>query len=88
MELTGGKGADYAIEAAGRVQTMEAAIAAVRAPGGTAVLAGNLPAGERIRLDPFDLIRGKRILGTWGEKRIQTEIFPPMQPFIKLESCP
>lgn len=66
MELTGGKGADYAIEAAGRVQTMEAAIAAVRAPGGTAVLAGNLPAGERIRLDPFDLIRGKRILGTWG----------------------
>lgn len=66
LELTGGKGVDYAIEAAGRKQTMEAAIASVRAPGGVAVLAGNLPVGERISLDPFDLIRGKRLLGTWG----------------------
>ncbi|MEG4392871.1 zinc-binding dehydrogenase [Microcoleus sp. BROC3] len=65
-ELTGGKGVDYAIEAAGRRQTMEMAIASVCAPGGLAVLAGNLPAGERISLDPFDLIRGKRVLGTWG----------------------
>jgi S-(hydroxymethyl)glutathione dehydrogenase/alcohol dehydrogenase len=25
-----------------------------------------LPHGERISLDPFDLIKGKRIIGTWG----------------------
>ncbi len=66
MEITGGKGVDFAIEAAGLKQTMEAAMASVRAPGGLAVLAGNLPAGERISLDPFDLIKGKRIVGTWG----------------------
>jgi S-(hydroxymethyl)glutathione dehydrogenase/alcohol dehydrogenase len=30
------------------------------------VLAGNLPHGERINLNPFDLIKGKRIIGTWG----------------------
>lgn len=65
-ELTGGKGVDYAIEAAGRQQTMEAAIASIRAPGGLAVLAGNLPVGEKISLDPFDLIRGKKVIGTWG----------------------
>jgi S-(hydroxymethyl)glutathione dehydrogenase / alcohol dehydrogenase len=64
--LTGGSGFDYAIEAAGRAEAMESAIACLRAPGGTAVLAGNLPAGARISLDPFDLIRGKRVIGTWG----------------------
>jgi S-(hydroxymethyl)glutathione dehydrogenase/alcohol dehydrogenase len=65
-ELTDGKGVDYAIEAAGSIQTMEAAISAVRVAGGQAVLAGNLASGEKISLDPFDLIRGKNILGTWG----------------------
>jgi S-(hydroxymethyl)glutathione dehydrogenase/alcohol dehydrogenase len=58
-------GADYAIESAGRIETMEAAFAAIR-PGGTAILAGNLGAGEQIRINPFDLIRGKRLLGSWG----------------------
>ena len=65
-EATGGRGVDYAIESAGRRETMEAAFAAVRAGGGLCVLAGNLPHGERICLDPYDLIKGKRIIGTWG----------------------
>jgi S-(hydroxymethyl)glutathione dehydrogenase/alcohol dehydrogenase len=30
------------------------------------VIAGNLPHGQRISIDPFDLILGKRIVGTWG----------------------
>ncbi len=29
-------------------------------------MAGNLPQGETISIDPFDLIKGKRIVGTWG----------------------
>ena len=65
-EMTDGKGVDYAIEAVGKPQTMELAFSAVRFGGGTAVLAGNLSAGERISIDPFDLIKGKHILGTWG----------------------
>lgn len=64
--ITGGRGVDYAIEAAGRRETMEMAFQSVRDGGGLCVLAGNLPAGERISLDPFDLIRGKQIIGTWG----------------------
>ncbi len=74
-EITGGHGVDYAIEAAGRHETMEAAFQAVRDNGGLCVLAGNLPQGERISLDPFDLIRGKRIVGTWGgETRPDSDI--------------
>lgn len=63
--LTDGQGVDCAVECAGRIQTMEMAIEAVRSAG-IVVLAGNLPAGQRISIDPFDLIRGKRIVGTWG----------------------
>ena len=66
LEITCGRGVDYAIEAAGKRETMEAAFQAVRDSGGLCVLAGNLPHGERISLDPFDLIRGKRIVGSWG----------------------
>ncbi|MBI2830612.1 MAG: zinc-binding dehydrogenase [Chloroflexi bacterium] len=66
LEITGKRGVDYAIEAAGRRETMETAFRTVRDNGGLCVLAGNLPHGERITLDPFDLIKGKRIVGTWG----------------------
>lgn len=65
-EVTGGHGVDYAIEAAGLRKTMEAAFQSVRDNGGLCILAGNLPHGGRISIDPFDLIKGKRIVGTWG----------------------
>jgi len=66
MELTSGQGVDYAVEAAGLCQTMEWAFRCVRDNGGLCVLAGNLPQGETISIDPFDLIKGKHIVGTWG----------------------
>jgi S-(hydroxymethyl)glutathione dehydrogenase/alcohol dehydrogenase len=66
MDITRGRGVDYAIEAAGQRKTMEIAFQSVRDCGGLCVLAGNLPQGERISIDPFDLIKGKRIIGTWG----------------------
>jgi len=76
LELTGGKGVDYAIESAGRRETMEAAFRSVRNQGGLCVLAGNLPHGEQISIDPFDLIRGKRIVGTWGGETQPDEDIP------------
>ncbi|OGR47410.1 MAG: acetoin dehydrogenase [Elusimicrobia bacterium GWC2_51_8] len=66
FEITKGTGVDYAIEAAGLPRTMETAFKAARNNGGLCVLAGNLAHGERISIDPFDLIKGKRIVGTWG----------------------
>ncbi len=59
-------GADFAIESAGKRESMESAFQATRDGGGLCILAGNLPAGEKIAINPFDLIRGKRIIGTWG----------------------
>lgn len=76
LELTGGRGADFAIEAAGRRETMEAAFRCVRDKGGLCVLAGNLPHGESIAINPFDLIRGKRIVGTWGGDTVPDRDLP------------
>jgi len=68
MRITEGRGVDYAIEAAGKTEVMETAFKSVRNFGGLCVVAGNPEPGERIRVDPFDLIRGKRIIGSWGGK--------------------
>lgn len=65
MEITAGKGVDYVFESAGKSEAMENAFSSLKAPG-LCVLAGNLPKGHHISIDPFDLIRGKRIVGTWG----------------------
>jgi S-(hydroxymethyl)glutathione dehydrogenase/alcohol dehydrogenase len=64
--ITGGQGVDFAIEAAGQRETMETAFKSVKDKGGLCILAGNLPAGQQISIDPFDLIKGKRIIGSWG----------------------
>ena len=80
-ELTNGAGADNVIEAAGRVETMEAALAATRI-GGVCVLAGNLPHGQRISLDPFDLIKGKRLIGTAGGGTVPDRDIPRYAEFI------
>lgn len=64
--ITDGQGVDFAVEAAGQRVTMETAFKSVKDKGGLSILAGNLPAGHQISIDPFDLIKGKRIMGTWG----------------------
>jgi len=58
-------GVDYAIEASGTASAMELAFEAIK-NSGTAVIAGNLRHSEKISLDPFGLIKGKKIIGTWG----------------------
>ena len=64
--ITEGQGVDFTIEAAGQRETMETAFKSVRDKGGLCILAGNLPSGQQVSIDPFDLIKGKRIIGTWG----------------------
>ena len=76
MDLTGGQGIDYAIEAAGLKQTMEQAFVSVKDNGGLLVIAGNLSQGQKISIDPFDLIKGKRIIGSWGGQTLPDEDIP------------
>ncbi len=76
LKITDGKGADYAVECAGRRETMEAAFESVRPSGGLCVLAGNLSRGEKISIDPFGLIQGKQIVGTWGGETVPDRDIP------------
>lgn len=65
LELTEGKGVDYAVEAAGLKETIEKAFASVKWGGGLVVIGGNPPHNCKICIDPFDL-KGKSIIGSWG----------------------
>jgi len=66
LRLTSGKGLDYAVEASGLTRTIEIAFESVKKNGGLCIFASHPPTGEKIRLDPHDLISGKRIEGSWG----------------------
>jgi S-(hydroxymethyl)glutathione dehydrogenase / alcohol dehydrogenase len=64
--MTGGEGVDYSVEASGSPAVIEAAFNSVRRRGGLCVFASHPPAGSRIQLDPYELICGKQIRGSWG----------------------
>ena len=64
--LSDGLGVDCAIDAAGRTQTIEQAFESVRKFGGRCIFASHPASGERISLDPHDLISGKVVQGSWG----------------------
>ncbi len=65
-DITKGKKVDFALEAVGKKEAMELAFSCVNDNTGVCILAGNLPSGEKISIDPFDLIKGKKIFGSWG----------------------
>ena len=56
---------DYAVECSGSKEAMELTFELIRDTG-TAVIAGNLKKGTDISIDPFELVKGKKIIGTWG----------------------
>jgi S-(hydroxymethyl)glutathione dehydrogenase/alcohol dehydrogenase len=64
--FTNETGARVAFECSGRVEAMEAALESVMNQGGLCVIAGNPPVGQTMRVNPYSLINGKRIVGTWG----------------------
>lgn len=66
MALTDGMGADYALDAAGHTVTIELAFNSVRRNGGRCVFASHPAAGQKISIDPFELVNGKQIQGSWG----------------------
>ncbi len=56
---------DYAVEAAGTVKSIEHAFELIRR-GGKCIFASHPKQGDKISIDPFELICGKRIEGSWG----------------------
>jgi len=69
-------GADFAVEASGRPEVMQQALAAVRNQGGAAVVVGNAHHGQRLELDPLQLNLGKQLRGTWGGDTVPDRDLP------------
>lgn len=68
-------GADHCLEAAGRAETIELGFSLVRRNGGRCLFASHPANGELIRIDPYELICGKRLEGSWGgQSRPDTDI--------------
>jgi len=59
-------GFDFVVEASGQVRCIEFGFSLVRPQGGLCVFASHPRAGEKIRLDPYAMIQGRRIQGSWG----------------------
>lgn len=64
--LTDGLGVDYAVEASGQVNVIEQAFKSIRRGGGVCVFATHPEHGKHISIDPYELICGKEIRGSWG----------------------
>jgi S-(hydroxymethyl)glutathione dehydrogenase/alcohol dehydrogenase len=66
LRLTDNKGVDYAVDASGRTSSIELAFNSVRRGGGLCVFASHPEQGARLSIDPYELICGKQIRGSWG----------------------
>jgi S-(hydroxymethyl)glutathione dehydrogenase/alcohol dehydrogenase len=60
------EGVDFTIDASGNKNAMEMAFDLTREGKGMCVIAGNLSKDEKISIHPFELIKGKKLVGTWG----------------------
>ena len=69
------------IEAGGRTSTIELGFNLIKDKG-TLIFASHPPFGEKISLDPHDLIRGKKILGSWGGGRNPDECIPEIASLV------
>ncbi|MDP8244276.1 MAG: zinc-binding dehydrogenase [Candidatus Hinthialibacter antarcticus] len=87
-EIVGADGVDYAVEAAGQTSTIESAFNSVRKNGGLCVFASHPPSGEKICLEPHDLISGKQIRGSWGGESNSDEDIPRFAEFYRQGCLP
>ena len=56
---------DYAIETSGSIEGIEAGLSIIN-NNGKLVFASHPKKGKKISIDPFELIKGKKIYGSWG----------------------
>ncbi len=56
---------DFVIECSGNKIAMETAFQCAN-KGGTTIIAGNLKPEEKISINPYELVEGKKLMGAWG----------------------
>jgi S-(hydroxymethyl)glutathione dehydrogenase/alcohol dehydrogenase len=59
------EGVDGCVESGGRISTIELGFSLLK-KGGRLFFASHPPEGQQISIDPFELISGKKIFGSWG----------------------
>ena len=75
-EICNKSGADYVVEAAGNTSTIELGMALLEPTTGELIFASHPKNGEKICIDPFELICGKKIRGSWGGKSFPDKDIP------------
>lgn len=80
--ITNDKGVDACIESAGKIHTIELGFECVKYGGGILIFASHPEDGKKIKLLPHDLIRGKKIFGSWGGGTIPEKDFPILSSYI------
>lgn len=70
-------------ESSGSVQGIELGIEIANKRFGKCYIASHPPSGQKIRIDPHDLINGKKILGTWAGGFLPNEKQKEVEDFIK-----
>lgn len=81
-EITSNVGVDYCFESAGSAKTIELGFEIIRR-GGKCIFASHPAAHEKISLDPFELICGKKIEGTWGGASIPDQDMEKFDGYFK-----
>lgn len=66
QKFTNDQGFDFAIDATGNVSGIMQAFDSVRRFGGICIFSSHPSFGDKLSIDPFDLISGKQIRGSWG----------------------
>lgn len=65
FEITGG-GADFCIDASGICNVIEQAFLSSHPNHGVTIFASHPPEGEKLLISPHDLIKGRKLFGSWG----------------------
>lgn len=73
---------DLCFEASGSVATIELALRLIHFEG-KVVFASHPPTGEHIRINPHDLIRGKKIEGYWGGDGFHSGFFRELEVLVE-----
>jgi len=82
------QGVDLCIEACGSARTIEMGFELVKRGGGKLIFASHPPAGDKISISPFELICGKRIVGSWGGNCLPDRDVPRLYELLRDANAP
>ena len=66
LSITGQSGVDFCVECAGVTSTIESGFKLLNKNNGKLIFASHPKFGDKIKIDPHELISGKKIEGAWG----------------------